>query len=94
MKAKEALVRRLVFPKLPTSLVQTPITSFGLAYTKITKAIVAQALMTQAGTKAPGLDKINFQILHMIWGWDKTRITSMVYHTIRLGYHPMEWKKA
>ena len=30
----------------------------------------------------------------MIWGWDKTRITSMVYHAIRLGYHPTQWKRA
>lgn len=94
MKAKEALVRRSAFPKPPTSLVQTPVTSSGSAHTKITEAIVAQALMTQAGTKAPGPDKINFQILQMIWGWDKTRITSMVYHAIRLGYHPTEWTKA
>ena len=66
MKAKEALVRQSVFPKPPTSLVQTPVISSGLAHTKITEAIVAQALVTQARTKAPGPDKINFQILHMI----------------------------
>ncbi len=30
----------------------------------------------------------------MIWGWDKTWITSMVYHAIQLGHHSMEWKKA
>ncbi len=30
----------------------------------------------------------------MIWGWDKARITSMVYHAIRLGYHSTEWKRA
>ncbi len=62
--------------------------------TRITEEVVAQALMTQAATKAPGPDKINFKILQMIWSWDKARITSMVYHAIRLGYHPKEWKKA
>ncbi len=30
----------------------------------------------------------------MIWSWDKVQITNMVYHAIRLGYHPVEWKKA
>ncbi len=30
----------------------------------------------------------------MIWSWDKARITSIVYHAVRLGYHPREWKKA
>ena len=94
MKAKEALVRKSAFPKPPTNLLELPVTSFGLAHTKITKEVVAQALMTQAATKAPGPDKINFQILQMIWDWDKIRITSIVYHAIRLGYYPVEWKKA
>ncbi len=30
----------------------------------------------------------------MIWSWEKAQITSMVYHAIQLGYHPMEWKRA
>ena len=67
MKAKEALVRRSAFPKPPTNLIEPPVTSFGLAHTKITEEVIAQALMTQAATKAPGPDKINFQILQMIW---------------------------
>ena len=50
--------------------------------------------MTQAVAKVPGLDKINFKIFQMIWSCDKTRITSMVYHALRLGYHLREWKKA
>ena len=66
MKAKEALVQRSAFSKLSISFIQTPVTSSRLAYTKITKAIVAQVLVTQVGTKALGPDKINFQILQMI----------------------------
>ena len=68
MKAKEALVRRSAFPKPPTNLVEPPVTSFGSAHTKISEEVVGQALMTQAATKASGPDKINFQILQMIWG--------------------------
>lgn len=49
--------------------------------------------MTQATTKAPGLDKINFQILQMIWGGDKIYITNMVYYAIQLGYHTVKEKK-
>ena len=94
MKAKEALVRKSAFPKPPANFVEPPVISSGVAHTKINEEVIAQALMTQAATKAPGPDKINFQILQMIWGWDKARITSMVYHAIRLGYHPTEWKKA
>lgn len=44
--------------------------------------------------KAPGPDKINFQILRMIWEWDKMQITSMVQQVIRLGYYPKAWKRA
>ena len=94
MKAKEALVRRSEFPKPPSSLVEPPVISSEFAYTKITKDLVVEALITQAATKAPGPDKINFQVLYMIWSWDKMRITNMVYHAIRLGYHFTEWKKA
>ena len=94
MKAKEALVRRSAFPKLPPNPVEPLVSPYGLLHTKVTEKVVAQALMTQAATKAPGPDKINFQILRMIWSWEKAQITSMVYHAIRLGYHPVEWKRA
>lgn len=94
MRAKEALVRQSVFPKPATNIVESPATFFGLAHTKINEELLGQVLMTQAATKAPSPDKINFQILQFVWGLDKARITSMVYHAIRLGYHPTQWKRA
>ena len=94
MRAKEALVRRSAFPKPPTNLIESLVTALGFAHTKISEELVGQALIIQVATKAPRPDKINFQILQMIWGWDKARITSMVYHSIRLGYHPTQWKRA
>ena len=94
MKAKEALVRRSAFPKPPPNLFKPPVILRGVAHTKMTEEIVAQALTIQAATKAPGPDKINFHILQMIWSWEKAQITSMLYHAIRLGYHPTEWKRA
>lgn len=90
MKVKEALVRKSAFPRPPPNLLESPAMPLGLAHTKVTEETVAQALLTQAATKAPGPDKINFQILQMIWHWEKARITSMVYRAIRLGYHPTE----
>ncbi len=54
---------------------------------------VAHALMSQSATKAPGPDKINFQILRMIWDLDKRRITNLIQQTMHLGYHSKEWKK-
>ena len=66
MKAKEALVRQVAFPRPPPNLLEPPAIPLGLAHTKITEETMAQALLTQAVTKAPGPDKINFQILQMI----------------------------
>ena len=82
MKAKKALVQKSAFSKLPTNLIEPPVMFFGSAHMKINEKVVGQALLTQAATKAPSLDKINFQILQIIWCWDKVRITSMVYYAI------------
>lgn len=90
IKDKKALVKRLTFSKPPTNLIKLPVISFGLAHIIVTKELVVQASMTQVATKAPNPDKINFQILYMIWGWDKIRIISIVYHAIQLGHYPME----
>lgn len=90
IKTKEALVRRSAFPKSPTNISESPAILFGSAHTKIHETLVGEALMTQAATKAPGPAKINLPILQLIWGWDKVRITSIVYHPIQLGYHPTQ----
>lgn len=66
----------------------------GTAHINISEELACYALMSQSAAKAPGPDKINFQILRMIWNWDKKSITHLVQHVIRLGYHPYEWKKA
>ena len=94
MTAKEALVRKSAFPKPPQNLKDEPVVVSGIAHMEVTQSIVAHALMSQSASKAPGPDKINFRILRMIWSWDKVRITNMVQQTIRLGYHPRQWKKA
>ncbi len=102
MKAKEALVRRSAFSKPPPNLVEPPVTPCGLAHANITEETVAQALMTQAATKAPTPDKIktnknnkqkiNFLILEMIWSWEKVQINKhgLPCDTVRLPPHGME----
>ena len=67
IKAKKSLVRRSAFPKPPPNLVEYLVSPYKLLHTKVTKEVVAQALMTQSATKAPVSNKINFQILQMIW---------------------------
>lgn len=90
MKAKEALVHKSAFPKPPANLVELLILSSGMAHIKVTPEAVSLALITQAAMKASGPDMINFTILQMIWGWDKSRMTNMLYHTLQLGYYPTE----
>ena len=62
--------------------------------TRIQLGDISDGARSRLGRRTRSPDKINFQILQMIWGWDKARITSMVYHAIRLGYHPTQWKRA
>lgn len=82
MKAKETLVWESAFPKLLINLVKSLVTLFGSTHTKVNEEVVGQVLMTQAVTKAPNPYKINFQLLQLTQGWDKARITSMVYYAI------------
>lgn len=67
MKAKKVFVKKLVFPKLLLNSVESLISPYRLLYTKITEEIIAQALMIQVATKVFGSDKINFQIMQIIW---------------------------
>ena len=67
MKAKETLICKLVFSKLPASHNQEPSMTTETAHLKITEEKIAYALMSQYTTKAPSLDKINFQIIRMLW---------------------------
>lgn len=66
MKAKEALVKKSAFPKLPASNnIQTSI-GFRIAYNQVSKKAIKQALMTQSISKAPRPDKFNFGILYLV----------------------------
>lgn len=56
--------------------------------------MIHKAHMTQSTSNAPGPDKFNFRILHMVWEWDSQRLITMDQHTRRLGYQPKRWKKA
>lgn len=68
MIAKEALVRKSAFPKPPNSNPRPePRILGGTAHINISEEIVCYALMSQSASKAPGPDKINFQILGMIF---------------------------
>lgn len=52
------------------------------AHVNIIEKVVGYAFMGQSAEKALGPNKINFQILRMILGWDKKLITHLVQHAI------------
>ena len=94
MKAKEALVCKSAFPSPPKCGYSEPVIIPGVAHQTVTKDIIYEALMTQSTSKALGPDKINFQILCMVWDWDSERLIAMVQQAIKLGYRPKRWKRA
>ena len=67
IKAKKALVWKSAFLKSSPNFFKTPAIPLGLAHAKIIEKTVGQILLTQVSTKAPGPNKINFQVLQMIW---------------------------
>ena len=67
MKAKEALVYKSVFPKSPASHNQEPSLITRIGHLKIAKEKIVYALMSHSAIKAPGLDKMNFQMIRMLW---------------------------
>lgn len=66
MKVKEALICRSAFPKFPINLGPELLIQPGVAYIEVTKVKIGHALTSQLAIKTPWLNKINFQILHII----------------------------
>lgn len=66
MKIKEALIKKSMFFKLSPNFDESLISLYRLFHIKVTEKIITQVLMTQAATKAPSSDMINFAILQKI----------------------------
>jgi len=66
----------------------------GSAHTCVTEQAVERALFSQSVKKAPGLDKLSFGAIRLLWKWDKERIVRLTKAAIRTGRHPAVWKRA
>jgi len=66
---KEELLQETSFPSAPREAAY-PRPPEGSMHTKITTGIVQRALFSQSVQKAPGLDKLNFRALCLLWSWD------------------------
>jgi len=70
--------------------------SFAVSYIsrhdQVNEEIVKHALLHQAVQKAPGIDRLDFRALRLLWDWDSPRIIALVRQCFRLGLHPPVWK--
>ena len=90
---KEALIREVMFPPTPGEGQETD-TAQGTWHTRIDEEMVKQSLFHQAVQKAPGIEKLNFRALRLLWGWDSPQIVALARQCFRLGIHPQAWKTA
>jgi Reverse transcriptase (RNA-dependent DNA polymerase) len=66
----------------------------GTMHQSVNIALVRRALFSQSVRKAPGVDKLNFRALRLLWQWDPERIVALARQCFRLGVHPQAWKTA
>src|SRR5699024_4885584 len=60
----------------------------------VDEELVRPALFHQAVQKAPGIDRLKFRALRLLWEWDSPRIVALARQCFRLGLHPPVWKVA
>lgn len=58
------------------------------------KRDVQEALFAQSVKKAPGVDKLGFRALRLLWQWDADGVVALIRGCITAGYHPHCWKIA
>ncbi|KAI9041051.1 uncharacterized protein KD926_007468 [Aspergillus affinis] len=90
---KEALVREIAFPRAP-GVSEVPEVSQGSWHNQVDEKMVRHALFHQSVQKAPGIDRLNFRALRLLWDWDSSRIVTLAQQCFRLGLHPPTWKIA
>lgn len=76
IKEKETLICETAFPQAPGDSQQAEIPQ-GSWHGQINEEIVKHALFGQAVQKAPGIDRLNFRALQLLWEWDSPRIVAL-----------------
>jgi ribonuclease HI len=93
--AKEKLIRELTYPS--SSDMDSPASRSlpnGQAHLKVTSKLVYKALFNQSTKKAPGIDRLNFKALRLLWQFDSSRLVALTQQCFFLGHHPDIWKTA
>jgi hypothetical protein len=78
-KEKEAIFRDQAFPQAPeqapsNNIQQIDLPGPGSAHELATEVTVGKALLSQGVEKAPGIDKLNFKGIRLLWRLDQARI--------------------
>ena len=90
---KEGMLRRESFPpndddqyyELPPA---------GSTHTRVTEHAVERAVVSKSVKEAPGLDKLSFGAIRLLWKCDEERMVRLTKAAIRRGRHPAVWKRA
>ena len=94
LEQKEELFLASQFPKAHGNELSEPIIPQDGGIELITDQVIQNALLSQSIKKAPGLDRLNFKAIRLLWEWDQERIIALIRHCFRLGYQPNRWKIA
>jgi hypothetical protein len=82
IEEKEAPIREIAFPVAPEAglaqIVQPGVIHQSIGIEQVRKAIFSQSIQ-----KAPGVDKLNFRALRLLWDLDAPLITVLVRQCIR-----------
>jgi hypothetical protein len=88
---KEDVFMRQAFPRQETIDDETFIPD---TTARVGAREVQEALFAQSVKRAPGIDKLGFRALRLLWLWDEDRMVAPVRGCITSGYHLRVWKMA
>jgi hypothetical protein len=77
LEEKETLFRITVFLTMGQQD-NTPEPEISQMHELIPLELIKKAIFTQSIKKAPGPDRLTFQAIRLLWGWDKPRISTLI----------------
>jgi len=91
---KAELIKEKAFPKPLKGGERKAEEEGGEMWNKIIDEDIQEALFNWSVQKEPGLDRLGFKAIRLLWDWDSQRIINIVEVSFRLGIHPRAWKEA
>jgi len=91
---KAELIKEQAFPKPLVGVERKAQEEGGEMWKKITDEDIREALFNDSVQSAPGVDRLGFKAIRLLWDWDSQRIINIVKTSFRLGIHPRLWKES